>query len=314
MALIFELKNIDTEKDFDVVFPVFDYSTFFNTLNITDEYLKIDNIDQFTELVKDADLSEINPIYTDYTPFFANLATDPAARKFDFYVNFILDCLHYNYNIILVNCSLSAQENSNRINKAFNENNIKFFIYDPLKDGLDSEVKTLFEEKKIPVVFNTKATIASSPIFPESRYINSNITGIDFNFNDCVLRSEISGNNFTYMAFNIGGIKRIKRYYSLDDVNDYEEFSNSPYVLLPLISDAAGALSRSYYQFSWLSPAGFIRGEVLNQSFDTSYMSTVSSPEGIIPDTPTDLSGSATSELGIAYAARINTILKVRGT
>jgi hypothetical protein len=315
MALVFQLKAIDTEKDFDVIFPVFDYSVFFTALGITDEYVKINNVDEFTELVKNADLTQINSNYTSYTVFFENLASQSAARKFDFYINFILDCLHYNYNIILVNCNSNETTNTNRINKTFNENNVKFFVYDPLKDALDGSVKNFFEEKRIPIIFNTKANITGSPVFPETRYINTNTTNIDFNFNQCSLRTHITGNDFTYLCFSIAGVKRLKRYYNLDDVDFDYEFAGSPYILIPLISDAAGALSRSYNQFPWVSPAGFIRGEILNQSFGSiTLFFPYSISETIIPDTPEDLSGSDTSELGIAYAARINTFLKVKGT
>jgi hypothetical protein len=311
MALVFQLKTIDTEKDFDVIFPVFSYKPFFDALGITNDYVKIDNIDQFTQLVKDADLTQIDGTYTDFDALFAVLGIAPAARKFDFYVNFILDCLHYNYNIILVNCnSTTPSINANRINKAFNENKVKFFIYDPLKDGLDSAIKSLFEEKRLVVAFNTKIQINGSLIFPENNYINFNTTATDFSFEDCSLRTEITGSNFTFLAFSIGGVKRIKRYYSLDDVDGDSEFANSPFVLIPLLSDGAGCLSRSYKQFPWSSPAGFVRGKMLNQPVGASQQAT----EQVIPDTPEDLSGSATSELGIAYAARINTFLKTRGT
>lgn len=311
MALVFQLKTIDTEKDFDVIFPVFSYKPFFDALGITNDYVKIDNVDQFTQLVKDADLTEIHGTYTDFDALFAVLGTESTARKFDFYVNFILDCLHYNYNIILVNCnSATASINANRINKAFNENKVKFFIYDPLKDGLDSEIKSLFEEKRLVVAFNTKATISQSSIFPENNYININNTTSDFSFSNCTLRTEITGSNFTFLAFSIGGVKRIKRYYSLDDVDGDSEFADSPFVLIPLLSDGAGCLSRSYKQFPWSSPAGFVRGKMLNQPVGASQQAT----EQVIPDTPEDLSGDAASELGIAYAARINTFLKTRGT
>jgi len=66
MALVFQLKTIDTEKDFDVIFPVFSYKPLFDALGIADEYVKIDNIDQFTQLVKDADLTQIDPSYDSY--------------------------------------------------------------------------------------------------------------------------------------------------------------------------------------------------------------------------------------------------------
>lgn len=311
MALVFQLKTIDTEKDFDVIFPVFSYKPFFDALGITNDYVKIDNVDQFTQLVKDADLTQIDGTYINFNTLFAALGTAPAARKFDFYVNFILDCLHYNYNIILVNCnSDTASINANRINKAFNENKVKFFIYDPLKDGLDSAIKSLFEEKRLVVAFNTKATISQSSIFPENNYININNTNSDFSFSNCTLRTEITGSNFTFLAFSIGGVKRIKRYYSLDDVDGDSEFATSPFVLIPLLSDGAGCLSRSYKQFPWSSPAGFVRGKMLNQPVGASQQAT----EQVIPDTPEDLSGDAASELGIAYAARINTFLKTRGT
>jgi hypothetical protein len=152
-------------------------------------------------------------------------------------------------------------------------------------------------------------------VFPESRYINANTTNVDFSFSDCRLRAEITGNDFTYLCFSIGGVKRLKRYYNLDDVDFDYEFAGSPYVFIPLISDGAGALSRSYKQFPWTSPAGFIRGEMLNQSFGAvNLFFPLAISESVIPDTPDDLSGSATSELGIAYAARINTFLKVKGT
>ena len=105
-------------------------------------------------------------------------------------------------------------------------------------------------------------------------------------------------------------IFKIKRYYSLDDVDGDSEFAASPFVLIPLLSDGAGCLSRSYKQFPWSSPAGFVRGKMLNQPVGASQQAT----EQVIPDTPEDLSGDATSELGIAYAARINTFLKTRGT
>jgi len=309
MALVFQLKVIDTEKDFDVIFPVFNYSSFFDALGVTDQYIKINSIDEFTELVRNADLSQIGAGYEDYERFFAGLATSSDVRKFDFYINFILDCLHYNYNIVLVNCNQNSKDNASRINKAFNENNVKFFLYDPLKDGLDAEIKTLFEEKRLVVVFNTKATIAGVSIFPENNYITSNTTSSDFSFSDCSLRTEITGSNFTFLAFSIAGVKKIRRYYSLDDVDGDSEFSGSPFVLIPMLSDGVGCLSRSYKQFSWLSPAGFVRGKMLNQPVGANPQSA----EAVVPDTPQDLSGSSTSELGIAYAARINTFLKVRG-
>ena len=307
MAVVFQLKTIEAKKDIDVAFLIYDYQTFFDFLGITEDYKKITSITEFTDLVQNGNFNAFG--ITDFESLISNLnltnTAGTTARKADFYINLLVDCLHYNYNIVLVNMSGTSTVRLNRLKAALNGNIVKFVVYDPLVSTITSTQIDVLLEAKIPVIFNS--TTASG--FIENKYITNRSLNINTTFAEC---SRISGldsvnENFKPFVFCSTGVKRIQRYYNRDDVDN--EFSALPYVLVSLVSDAAGALARSFVQYPWYSPAGFERGKILNQNFITADGASLS--ETIIPDTPSDLSGSSSSDLGIVYARGLNTFLKV---
>lgn len=307
MSVVFQLKTIEAKKDIDVAVLIYNYSAFFDFLKITEKYRKITDINYFTSLVKDAGFSILN--FGDFDELIRNLNSSESsgvtARKADFYINFLIDCLHYNYNIVLVNMSGNSSSQLTNLKAALKENDVKFIVYDPLNDSVAQAHSDIFIETKIPIVFNCVVNypnLNATAIFIENEYINNrNIP--DFTFKNCkVINGLVSASdNLKPFIFSCAGIKKIKRYYDIDDADG--ELSDFPYTVVSLVSDAAGSLSRSFIQYPWYSPAGLDRGKILNQNFTTD--------EGLIPITPTNLSGSASSDLGIAYSRGLNTFLKI---
>lgn len=302
MSVVFHLKNIEAKKDIDVAFLIYDYDSFFNFLSITEDYKKITSITEFISLVQNGDFGSLQ--FTDFEDLISQLniidSSGLIARKADFYINFIVDCLHYNYNIVLVN--MSGSSTLQRLKAALNGNNVKFVVYDPLLASTNSKEIDVLLEAKIPVIFNS----INGNEFIENSYIlyrNLNINPL-FSNSFRISGLDTIKEDFKPFIFCSTGVKKIQRYYNKDDQDN--EFSELPYVLVSLVSDAAGAMSRSFSKYPWYSPAGFERGKILNQNFTNG--------ETIIPNTPSDLSGSSTSELGIAYARGLNTFLKVPNT
>jgi hypothetical protein len=91
----------------------------------------------------------------------------------------------------------------------------------------------------------------------------------------------------------------------------YSEYSNSPYVLVSLLSDISGMLARSYSEYPWVSIAGFRNGRVLNQRFSKIALSSIRYSEDIIPQTPTNITLSSGSKLNTAHSRGINTVLNL---
>lgn len=314
MSVVFQLKTIEAKKDIDVALLIYDYSTFFSFLRITEKYKKITDINEFTDLVKNGNFSSLG--FTDFEDLISKLSSTLAigseARKLDFYINFIIDALHYNYNLILVDMSGDAATRLANLKLSLNENSVKFIIYDPIFKLIVSTQIDVLIEAKIPVIFNSTVNYPNSwsnPVFVENEYISSKIVSFAFLFSDC---NRISGlqtvsEDFKPFVFCSTGVKLIQRYYSRDDVTD--EFGTLYYVPISLVSDAAGAMARSFIQYPWYSPAGFERGKILNQNFTIA--EDAESSERIVPETPSDLSGSSTSALGIVYSRGLNTFLNV---
>jgi hypothetical protein len=314
MSVVFQLKTIEAKKDIDVALLIYDYNEFFSFLRITEKYKKITDINAFTDLVKNGDFSTFG--FANFEDLILKLnipgGEGLTSRKIDIYINFIIDALHYNYNLILVNMSGTPSTKLINLKASLNENSVKFIIYDPLLESTTSSHINVFIETKIPVIFNSTVNYpnsTSTPVFLEREYIFNKNIGFTFPFNDC---NRISGlqtvsEDFKPFVFCSTGVKLIQRYYSRDDVDG--EFGTLYYVPISLVSDAAGAMSRSFTQYPWYSPAGFERGKILNQNFTTA--ENAPSSEEIVPYTPSDLSGSSTSALGIAYSRGLNTFLNV---
>jgi hypothetical protein len=316
MSIVFQLKQIEVKKNINVIFPIYDFSAFFNSIDV-ENYLTISNINDFTDKIKNIDFTQYNDSqlesFEDLVDLLPNQSAGITARKIDFYINTILDFLHYNSNLILVNCSNASDSvNTDRIKQASLENKASFIIFDPLRKTISASAITVFKELEIPIVFNSRMLESGNYDIIELKYISLNTTDISKNFTDFYSRSELgSDSNFDYLSFSVIGIKRIKRYYLLEDSTE-ASYTNSPYTIVPLAIDAAGSLLRSYSLFPWYSPAGFERGKVLNQIFSKLDVEEITLTEGIIPQTPSNTDGSvATTDLGIAYSRKLNTILKV---
>jgi hypothetical protein len=314
MSVVFQLKTIEAKKDIDVALLIYDYSTFFSFLRITEKYKKITDINGFTDLVKNGNFSTLG--FTDFEDLISKLSSTAAigstARKLDFYINFIIDALHYNYNLILVDMSGDAATRLANLKLSLNENSVKFIIYDPLFQSIVSTQIDVLIEAKIPVIFNSTVNYPCpicGPIFIENEYItNRNILfAVQYTDYNRISGLQTVSEDFKPFVFCSTGVKLIQRYYSRDDVTD--EFGTLYYVPISLVSDAAGAMSRSFTQYPWYSPAGFERGKILNQNFTTA--EDAESSERIVPETPSDLSGSSTSALGIVYSRGLNTFLNV---
>jgi hypothetical protein len=107
MSVVFQLKTIEAKKDIDVALLIYDYNEFFSFLRITEKYKKITDINAFTDLVKNGDFSTFG--FANFEDLILKLnipvGEGLTSRKIDIYINFIIDALHYNYNLILVNMS-----------------------------------------------------------------------------------------------------------------------------------------------------------------------------------------------------------------
>jgi hypothetical protein len=145
----------------------------------------------------------------------------------------------------------------------------------------------------------------------ENSYIVSNVTDISTQFDNFYLRPELTDSDFNQLSFTIGGVKRSKRYYSDDNISDDSEYSNSPYVLIPLLSDIAGMMARSYSLYPWISIAGIQNGKILNQKFSKINLPNINYSEDIIPSTPTNITFSSNSKLNVAQTRAINSVLKL---
>jgi len=316
MSIVFQLKQIETKKNINVIFPIYDFKTFLDSIGVENSLL-ITNINDFTDKVKNIDFTQYSNNDLESFEDLVNLLSDQVngviARKIDFYINTILDFLHYNSNLILVNCSdASDSVNTDRIKQAALQNKASFIIFDPLRKTISSSSITMFKELELPIIFNSKILESANFDFLESKYISFNTTDISKTFDEFYSRSELgSDNDFDYLTFSVIGVKRVKRYYLLEDSDD-GSYANSPYTMIPLSIDAAGSLLRSYSLYPWYSPAGFERGKILNQTFSKLDVEEITLTESIIPQTPSNTDGSiSTTELGIAYSRKLNTFLKV---
>ncbi len=312
MALNYGLKEIEEKKAIDVAFPIYS-SLFFQVLNISDPYYKITSIDEFTRLINLANFTNIDANLTTPELFVQSLNYDYAypsdktnLRTIDYYFNFIIDTLHYNYNLILINCS----SNENNFAAAIQNYSIDFCFYDPLKTTISQTIEDQIVKNKIPIILN--ASISNSTfVSPEKKfYIDKNITNFNLDFTDFYSRSELNNDDFKQMACSIAGIKRIKRYYGDENISDDSEYSNSPYILISLVSDAVGIISRQYAT-PWFSAAGSSKGIILNQKFTKINLDKIKYSESIIPVSPTDLSFETGSSLSTISDRRINVFLQL---
>lgn len=315
MPLNYVLKDIEERKAIDVGILIYS-PLFFNVLNITESYYNIKSLEDFINLLNSADFTEIDANLTSTEKYVQSLNYDylyptdkTNLRTIDYYLNFIIECLHYNYNIILINCS-STDYNFTSANQYYS---FAFCIYDPLKTTISETVKNEIKNTKIPFIFNASLKEASFESPDKKFYIDKNVTNIDLNFSDFYNRSEINDDDFRQMAFTVAGVKRIKRYYGDDNNLDDSEYSNSPYILISLVADASGIISRKYSKNGWESAAGLLNGKILNQKFTKINLPNIKYTEAILPSTPTDLSFRSGSELDIITDRRINVFLELSG-
>jgi hypothetical protein len=312
MSFTYSIKNIEEKKVVDVGFLIYD-SLLFNVLKINEIYKSIESINDFIRLINDADFTQINASITDSDLFLKELNNTSSSsnktdvRKIDFYFNFILDALHYNYNIYLINASTE-----NNVFNVLGNNDLDYLVYDPIKTTISSELISEVKIKNIPILLNSSIRESSFRAI-ENLYIENNSTDINYGFDDFYRRTELNDENFNQMTFTICGVKRIKRYYGDENIVDDSEFSNSPYVLIPLVSDASGMLSRSYSNYPWKTAAGFNNGKVLNQNFSKINLKNVRVSESIIPQTPTNITFESPSKLYTAKTRGINCIFKISG-
>ena len=311
MALNYSIKEIENKKIVDGGFLIYD-SLFFSVLGITEKHKTLESVYDFTKLINDSDFTQIDSSITDSDIFLKELNSTSSTsyrsnlRKIDFYFNFILDALHYNYKIYLINAS--TEDN---VFEILNRYDLDFLVYDPLKTTISTDFKTEVKLKNIPVLFNSSISSSSfSPI--ENFYILNNVTDLNYQFDNFYLRSELNDTDFNQLSFTIAGVKRIKRYYGDENITDDSEYSNSPYILISLLSDISGMLSRSYSQYPWNSIAGFRNGRILNQKFSKIALSSIRPSEDIIPRTPTNITLSSGSKLNTAHSRGINTVLNLQ--
>jgi len=313
MPLNFTIKEIEQKKNIDVGFVIYD-SLLFDVLQITDPYKKYTNIQDFISDIQNADFTQIDSEITSEDLFITFLnkieysANVADVRKIDFYFNYILDALHYNYNLVLIKASTE-----NNLYQALNTFNLVFLTYDPLKTTISSTLKTEVSKIKIPLLLNTSIDSSTFKTPEKYYYIDTNLSDINLKFSDFYLRSELNNEDFNQMTFNVCGVKRIKRYFSDEDISNDEEYSNNPYVLISVLSDISGIFSRLYSTNAWANPANLENGKILNQNFTTINLPKIYTSEDFLPKTPSDLSLSAGSEIGIAHLRGINTILKYNG-
>ncbi len=310
MALSYYIKEIETKKIVDGGFLIYD-SLFFSVLGITEKHKILESVYDFTKLINSADFTQIDSSITDSDLFLKELNSTTSTsyrsnlRKIDFYFNFILDALHYNYKIYLINASTESN-----VFEIINRYDLDFLVYDPIKTTVSTNFKTEIKLKNIPILFNSSVSSSSfSPI--ENFYIFNNVTDLNYQFDNFYARSELNDTDFNQLSFTVAGTKRIKRYYGDENITDDSEYSNSPYVLVSLLSDISGMLARSYSEYPWISIAGFSNGRVLNQRFSKIALSSIRYSEDIIPQTPTNITLSSGSKLNTAHSRGINTILNL---
>lgn len=298
--LTFNFEVIESKKDIDIGILIYD-STYINFLRLQNEkYYKIDSQTKLTNLIKNGDYSAISttPSITIFEHFLDLVTTTTGpytqayqnARKVNFYNTFLLDTSHYNYNIILINC---VTDEISALKKAVNENKIKAFSYDPLNATISNNVKTFFKEKRIPIIFNC---LNSSGFLIEEPYVTSNNIRSSILISDFKLRN-FNDNDFQVLTYSIGGMKKKFPFYRADGIAD----SDKKLVPVPLMSDAMGCFSRSLASIPWLPPAGFVRGKILNQDFET--IEDVSTSqyqrEEIVPQTPAEFNLEPIYDKGI---------------
>ncbi len=312
MSFTYSIKNIEEKKVVDVGFLIYD-SLLFNVLGITQDYKLIESVTDFIKLINAADYTQISASITDSDLFLkelnntSSLSNKTNIRKVDFYFNFILDALHYNYNIYLINASTE-----NNVFDVLGQYNLDYLVYDPLKTSISSDLISEIKTKNIPILLNASLTESSFRAI-ENSYVENNSTDLNYEFDNFYRRTELNDTDFNQLTFTICGVKRLKRYYGDENIVDDSEFSNSPYVLIPLISDASGMLSRSYSTYPWKTAAGFINGKVLNQIFSKINLQNIRISESIIPQTPTNTTFESPSKLYTAKIRGINCVLKISG-
>ena len=309
MAVRFNLKSVDTQKDIDIAVMIYD-SSVFTYLGITDKVYKISEISELTSLITNGNYALLGA-GADFETFVDLLNTSTAAanklaRKLDFYNNFLLDLAHYNFNIVLINCSSSPEI---YLAEAFSKYDIEAIVFDPLSTTFSNNVKSFFEEKKVPICFNavsetTNPGGGTSGIY-ETAYIETGNINHTFTFDNMKKRTAITGNSLNYITFTIGGTKRVKRFYE-SDINGTFFVS---FVVLPMLSDGVGALSRSLSTYPWFTPAGFERGKMLNQTFATDQNGVPL--EVIVPETPVTFTSAANTQIQTSYTKRVNSFLKI---
>lgn len=312
MALNYSIKEIENKKIVDGGFLIYD-SLFFSVLGITEKHKTLESAYDFTKLINSGDFTQIDSSITDSEVFLKELNTTTSTsyrsnlRKIDFYFNFILDALHYNYKIYLINASTE-----NNVFEVLNRYDLDFLVYDPIKTTISTEFKTEIKLKNIPVLFNS--SVSSTTFKPiEDFYILNNVTDLNYQFDNFYARSELNDVDFNQLSFTIAGAKRIKRYYGDENITDDSEYSNSPYVLISLLSDISGMVARVYEEYPWNSIAGFRNGRILNQRFSKIALSSIRYSEDIIPQTPTNITLSSGSKLNTAHSRGINTVLNLPG-
>lgn len=309
MAVRFNLKSVDTQKDIDIAVMIYD-SSVFTYLGITDKVYKISEISELTSLITNGNYASLGA-GANFETFVGllNTSTTPAnklARKLDFYNNFLLDLAHYNFNIVLINCSSSPEI---YLAEAFSKYDIEAIVFDPLSTTFSNDVKSFFEEKKVPICFNavsetTNPGGGTNAIY-ETAYTETGNIYHTFNFSNMKKRTAITGNSLNYITFTIGGTKRVKRFYE----SDINPTFFVPFVVLPMLSDGVGALSRSLSTYPWFTPAGFERGKMLNQTFATDQNGVPL--EVIVPETPVTFTSAANTEIQTSYTKRVNSFLKI---
>jgi len=298
--LTFNFEVIESKKDIDIGILIYD-STYINFLKLQNEkYYKIDSQTKLTNLIKNGDYGAIstNPSIDIFEDFLDLVTTTTGsftqayqnARKVNFYNTFLLDTSHYNYNIILINC---VTDEISALKKAVNENKIKAFSYDPLYTAISNNVKTFFKEKRVPIIFNC---LNSSGFLIEEPYVISNNIRSSILISDFKLRN-FNDNDLQVLTYSIGGMKKKFPFYRADGIAD----SDKKLVPVPLMSDAMGCFSRSLASIPWLPPAGFVRGKILNQDFET--IEDVSTSqfqrEEIVPQTPAEFNLEPIYDKGI---------------
>ena len=154
MAFTYSIKQIDSKKVVDGGFLIYD-SLLFSVLGITSTHVLLESVSDFTKLINDADYTQIGASVTNSNVFLKELnntsstASKTDIRKIDFYFNYILDALHYNYNIYLINASTE-----NNIYDVFSKYDFDYLVYDPIKTTISSDLISEIKLKQIPILLN----------------------------------------------------------------------------------------------------------------------------------------------------------------